>query len=394
MNYYADFDNCLGKVIDSLKKLLYKRHADIFERLDFYDDGIYQEPLLYTYINQQDPKWLDCIIYGYEKEKKEKIEVFSNSRGIIYIPRIGYFRTTACDRAIILETKGNEIQLMLDGKRLNYQYEPVLYAAHGIEIVKYQHPLLENVFTGQGTAPSDVIIEDVYKAHTGSFNKGLAIIEACNPAHFQVLLRVLKKVMLFTSERQNSFAVMTAHNMIFLNVNDWDDEIFFADHISHEGAHVNFFTLTYESKYELFKCHFNTPLENLLSGYGRHHSVYLCFHGLFTFVEITKCLGQCLEKHPENGAFSARQIHDINGRFIFHMQRYKTAIGLFESLDILKQDGLEWFSLFKEHYHRLEEKYNKLAPLYSLKGQPYDFNSKIFAEMNALHLPPGNMQSP
>ena len=67
--FYNDFDNCQGKVIDSLKMLLYQRHEDIFERLDFDDDEIFLEPLLYSYIMQQDDTWLDSIIYGYEKNR-------------------------------------------------------------------------------------------------------------------------------------------------------------------------------------------------------------------------------------------------------------------------------------------------------------------------------------
>jgi hypothetical protein len=378
MNYYADFDSCQNRVIDSLKKILYTRHNDIFDRVDFYDDAIFQEPLLYTYISQKDNKWLDCIIYAYERTKKEKIEVFSNTRGIVYLPKVGYLKTEVANSAIVMETIGEKINLYVNGVRIEYIFESLLYCAFGIEVVRDQHPLLEIVFSEQGST-ENVIIENIYYPHLDSLNRGLNLIKETNPQHFELLQRSLKKIMLFTSEKQNSFAVLTAHNMIFLNIHSWDDEVFFVEHISHEGAHSTFFTLTYETKSQLFKCHHNEPIGDFVGEPGKYSSIYLYFHGMFTFIEITKSLSGCLDVPT----FSHRQYHDIRGRFIFAMERYKLSIDMFDNIsDVLTTAGREWLEIFRAHFHSLEASFKKLYPLYTLINQPYDFNSQIFAQEN------------
>jgi len=381
MDYPDDFDACLANMIDSIKQLLFSRHNDIFERLDFDNDSIYLEPLLYTYVNQKDSKWLDCIIYGYEKEKKQSIEVFSNDRGIIYVPQIGYFKTNHPSKTIILETKNNKIILKLEGEKIDYDFEPILFLFNGMELVKSQHPLLEEVFTCQIQRDSYIYIEDVYKTHVDSLNKGLAIIEACNPNHYKLLLKNLKKIMLFSAQKPNSFAVLKAHNMIFLNVNKWNTEMFFADHVSHEGAHITFFTFTYESKYQLFKCDPHTLFSEVTGNAWEHSTIYLRFHGLFTYYEITKGL----EVYINNKSNPQRNLHEAKGRQAFHLKRFKLSIDPFEeSIDIFSSEGIKWFEMFKEHYFRLEHEYGEILNDFNLNEQPYDFNSEIFEKQNSL----------
>lgn len=381
MDLYKDFDTCLGNVLDSIKTILYTRHSDIFERLNFDDDNIYQEPLLYTYLNQNDNKWLDCIIYGYEKETKLSIEVFSNSEGVIYLPKIGYLITSKLSETLILETRNNEMKLFLKGEQVDFAIEPILLLKSGVELMKYQHPLLETVFAEVNSSNSEVVIKDVYKIHLDHINKGLEIIQECNPDHFKLLQKNLKRIMVFTANEPNSFAVLTAHNMIFLNVNPWDNEMFFADHISHEGGHVTFNTLTYESKYNLFNCNPHTKLADITGLSWEHSTVYLRFHGLYSYLQISQCLYSCIN----NEKLSKQNIHEAKGRFVFHVLRYKMSLDVFENINIFRPEGLEWFNIFKEHYLKIEKQYELLHPYYNLYEQPYDFNTMLFEEQNSLH---------
>lgn len=378
MNYYANFEEHLGAVVDSVKKMLFARHRDIFQRLDFHNDDIYLEPLLYTYLQQQDNKWLDSIIYGYEQSRKPLIAVFPNSNGVIYLPNTGYLRTSFSGNSLILRTTGNTMTLLDGDNEVPFTFEPLLHSEHGIEIVTDHHPLLMNVFTEQGNRPEDIHVSGLHLQHLASFNKGMHIIRQLNPDHFGLLLKNLKKVMLFTATQQNSFAVLSAHNMIFLHVNPWDDEIFFADHISHEGAHVTYFTLTYETRQQLFTINCNTPLGDLVGNPGHYPSVYLFFHGMFTFTEITKTLQGCIDL----AGLTPLQQHDVKGRFIFHMQRFKLSLDMFAELNVFKEEGAAWYALFLAQYEAFEQQYTSLLPLYNLTGQPYDFNSKTFADIN------------
>jgi hypothetical protein len=378
MNVYEDFDARLGAVIDSIKQLLYSRHEDIFERLDFEEDDIYLEPMLYTYVNQNDDKWLDSIIYGYETKRKAQISVFSNAEGVIYLPRIGYFKTPVLSACLSLHTGEGGITLSSDGLPVDYTFEPLLFLGNGMEVVKYQHPLLEVVFTEQVPEGTLIAIEGIYEPHLDSLRKGMEIIAENNPENFNILTRNVKKVMLFRAEKPNSFAVMKAHNMIFLNVNTWDTEVFFADHISHEGGHVIFNTLTYESKFEMFTCHHNTAFAEVTGEEREHSSVYLRFHAFFSYYEIMRCIRSCIE----HGSLSEKNRREAEGRYVFHAHRFKLALESFEHLDVFKPVGLAWFDFFKAFSLSLQDKYHALEPRYVLNEQPYDFNSSIFEKQN------------
>lgn len=381
MELYNEFDDCLGTVIDSIKQLLFARHDNIFDRLDFEQDEIYQEPLLYTYVGQQENKWLDCIIYGYEKQKKQVIEVFSNNRGVIYIPKIGYFKTNWPHQTFILKTNNEGVQLEFEDRKIDYDFELPLLLENGMELITHQHPLLESVFTDQLVHDREIVVQDVHRFHLENLNKGLGIINKCNPVQYKLLLKNLKKIMLFKANKPNSFAVMTAHNMIFLNVNPWNTELFFADHIAHEGGHVIFYTLTYESKYKLFNFHPNTPFSEIKGHEEDHGTAYLSLHGLFTYYEITKCLKIYVD---EGRANSPKLFHEAKGRLSFHLKRFKRGIELFEKSTIFLPEGMKWFNVFKQHYYLLKNDHEKLIKSYDLGDQPYDFNSKIFEELNPI----------
>ncbi len=379
MDFDMDFDTAFIKVTDSIKQLLYHKHENIFERLDFEQDSIYEEPLLYTYVSQEDDKWLDCIIYGYEKKKKKKIDVFSNSNGVIYLPNIGYFKTNYPNSTIRLETlQVNTINLKIDGREIEYDYEPILLLSGGIELITHQHPLLETVFNSLEIKENQIFVENVFKPHIENFNKAFEIIKECNFTHFQLLQKNLKKVLLYQAKQPHSFAVMTAHNMVFLNVSNCDNEMFFVDHICHEGAHLILNTMTYESKYDLFKVPYNLSFSDVTGRPWEHSTLYLRFHGLFTLSEITKCLEACLY----NERLSAKNIHEAKGRFVFNFNRFKIAVDTFDELDIFREEGLKWYTKFKEHYYRLLKTYEVLKVNYDIERQPYDFQSKIFERDN------------
>ena len=380
MDFYKDFDLYLTAVVDSIKRALYERHNDIFDRIDFYNDNIYLEPLLYAYLNQTDNKWLDCIIYGYSTEKQSKIKVFSNHEGVIFLPKIGYFITNKPDSTIVLNTDEDQYMLEYMGEALLYTFEPLLYLPNNIEILKYQHPLFEPFFINDNGVSTDLKISEVYKGHISHIKKALQILKECNRQHYNLLKKTLKRIMLYTAHEPNSFAVLGAHNMIFLNVNTWDNEMFFVDHLSHEGAHVTFNTITYESKYELFNVNYNAKFSEVSGRTGEHSSVYLRFHGLFTFFEITKSLKSCMvNKH-----LSAKNIHGARGRFAFQLKRFQTSLNGFEGLDIFKTEGQLWFNLFYKECLKLNNEHGEVKTQYNLSGQSYDFNSKVFEELNPI----------
>lgn len=378
MDFYKNFDSCQGNVIDSLKMLLYQRHENIFERINFEDDRIYLEPLLFAYIMQKENYWLDSIIYGYENNPKPKIQVFTNNTGTIYIPQVGYFHTKEINKELFLEAKNNLFFIFNnDRTEISYNFEPICYIDESIEIVRCQHPLLEKIFLDNHDKIVEVEIEKTYTKHLDHANKAIQLIKQNSPIYFDLIKKTIKKIMIFDGE-PNSFANIQAHNMIFLNAHDENDEVFFLDHILHESAHVVFNTLTYNSKLSLFKHPFDTKFSEITGDVNEHGDLYSRFHGLFTFIIINACLETVIDKNILIG----RHNEEVVGRFSLNMKRFNTGISMFNIPNLLAEEGQDWYKIFVNTFHQIYERKNKLINSIDVSNQPYVFSFKQFKQAN------------
>lgn len=94
----------------------------------------------------------------------------------------------------------------------------------------------------------------------------------------------------------------------------------------------------------------------------------------------------------ENDKTIGEDLHEINGRLAFHMNRFETMIDWFEKMDILAPEGAGWFVVFKKKYISLLETTKSLITQYSFEKQVYDFDFEIFKEVNeSLYLEDRNM---
>ncbi|MCL1680621.1 hypothetical protein M2T92_16400 [Elizabethkingia miricola] len=379
MDFFKNFDRSQEVVIDSLKTLLYRRHNDIFDRLDFEDDEIYLEPLLYSYLTQDDDIWLDSIIYGYEKNPQERIVVFSNNKGIIYIPKIGYFFTEKKEEKLFLE-KCDDFFLIkdIDNVAVSFNYEPIIYLDEKIELIKTQHPLFERFFINNQNIIVDIDIDEVYSKHISHFNNALQLIKDTYFEYFDLIRKAVKKIIIYEGEPY-SFAAIQAHNMIFLNANDKNDDVFFLDHILHEGAHVIFNTLTYISKAELFTVPFKTNMSDITKDISDHGELYGRFHGLFTQSNINFCMERCISEN----VFKGRQYKELLGRFSSNMKRFRSGVKTFDIPWLYKEEGKLWYDFFAKRYKDLYGRNKIVIESFDVSNQPYIFSYEIFDKTNS-----------
>lgn len=376
----TELEDSISTVIDSLKQMLYNRHEDIFEKIDFDDDTIYMEPLLFSYVFQDNEKWLDSIIYGYMKEKPESIVVFTDSEGVVYLPMIGYLYTDMKYAELTLRKVRDEYVLISGNQRVDYKFAPPFYLEFGVELLLNLHPLFEALFTDQNVAIEDIDVNNIWEEYVPALNEGLKIVSNTNPGFFDILRKNLKKILLFDGAAPNPFAGMKAHNMIFLNVRNQGRKLFFADRVSHEGAHVLFFSLTYESKYNLFECPPETPFNRITNNEKDHGIIYLRFHGLFTYLSILSWLLQYPGKYKDD----KKDMHEIKGRTLFHFTRFQGLLDKFSALAIFKEEGHRWMKIFKDFLAQHLDIYQELQSLYSIEEQPYDFEYGKFKQLNPI----------
>ena len=114
-------------LFETIQLLLYKENPSILEKVDFEDDSVFLEPLLFAYFNSKKDNFfsiylLSEIMQGYYVEKEPLLlnESF-NDEGIAYVPNLGYF-----------DKNGSKIDDILK--------------IDAFEILKTSHPLLEKYF--------------------------------------------------------------------------------------------------------------------------------------------------------------------------------------------------------------------------------------------------------
>jgi hypothetical protein len=372
------FEAELHSLIDTVKLLLYKRHPLIFERIDFENDEIFQEPLLYAYLIQSEDKWLDSIIFGYEKVRKTSIQVYTNKQGVLYIPCIGYFKTKVPSAVLTLSICGDSY-LLINGQSepVNYEFEPIFFLREEFELMKTQHPLLENLFHDEEEKVAAVEIDTIYDKYIAYCNNAIEVIKSHYPEYFALLHQNVKKVMIFEGV-PNSFAAIQAHNMIFFSAHPADDEIFFLDHFLHEGSHVVFNTLTFRTKERLFKIPYKSPLSAFTGNSSDSGELYGRFHGLFTQSMINPGMEICLNKR----IFDGKKRIELLGRFSSNIKRFGLAIERFNIPDMYLEEGSKWYQFFSDRYKNLYTTNKDLVNQYDVSNQPYIFSYKIFIDTN------------
>jgi len=117
--FYNHFIN-KGKtqLIENSKILLYKEDKDIFDFVDFNNDQIYLEPLLFAYYNREDTdnKYAKSILFGYANadSRSTPIEIKTDVFGRVYLPNIGWLLTSHSNKYLTLSENSDGLLLCDD----------------------------------------------------------------------------------------------------------------------------------------------------------------------------------------------------------------------------------------------------------------------------------------
>jgi hypothetical protein len=385
MDIYKDLQLYINDTIHGLKVLLYTHDSDIFERIDFEDHQLYKEPLLFSAVKKDLNYWLDGILLKWlDSPEKTKAYSTSNYSGIIYLPKIGYLKTSHPNSKLeIHQDHSANISIFREGYKIDFDFEKLTHLDCGVEIMKHYHPLFDQIFLDELDIRCNIKTEGVWIQYYDKINIAFNLIKKTNENLYEALQKNLVKIFLYEAEEPFSFATLTAHNMIFLNVPKKATEIFFIEHLAHEGAHVLFNTLTFKSKNSLFKVHYDSLFKDISSVEWEHGTLYSRFHGLFTYNEISKALFGLLN-HKD---LTREQNIEIKTRLLLILKRFEVQIEAFKDIDyIIEKEGSYWMKIFISTFEKL--KY--LIPVFyqevNIENQSYDFDYDIFLKNNDIKM--------
>lgn len=361
------------EIINTIKILIYKENPFLLEKVDFDNDEVFLEPLLFAYFNSKKEslypaEMLQEIIQGYFIKKEEtKINYSFNEQNVAYIPGMGYLRD-----------------------KENSPFEPIIKIGNtNIEILKYRINLLKNSFrdtSGNVINETEIeISESLFKKNIFFLTNAFRFIKENSEEHSKLIEQCCKACIMFKTnpDKTNSFATINAHGVAFLNVyQDEYDEVFFVDDIAHQTGHIILTTLFYERK-SFFKIDENQDVEFVINKKD-HRSINILFHALYTYYTSLMCLNDCLK----NNYFNKKQQNDAIGRIGFYINKCTVDLNNFEKINchfgsienVLTSDGIEIYLMIKEKYLEVLENWSPIIKCFDYSNQAYNFSFKKFIE--------------
>lgn len=388
------------QLIEDIKMFLYKENPNIFEIVDFEDDNIYQEPLLFAYYNSKEKSsiQLNTILYGYMNPRAQQngIIVKSDKYGRIYIPNLGWFITDVKNQQLnLLKDELNQFSLLSNNANIQYRLESTYKIDNtDIEYLMYPVALLNQCFFNTSNELIPVEIESISKKHLHNIVKAFSLIKDNAPGHYDLICSVTKKIIVFNVDTnlRNSFATMNAQGISFLNAYQKSyDEVFFIDDIAHQTGHVIFNAIICDFP-NFLKINPETILENSNSKIDTvdTRSILTLFHALFTYYTTFICLDSCLDSNT----FSIKQRHEALGRLLFYISKCDIDLNLIisgkinnqalECKDIFTEDGLYIYREVENKFKFIKEKWGDSLRSFNLSGQPYNFTYSIFLQLNPI----------
>jgi hypothetical protein len=367
------------EIINTIKLLIYKENPSLLEKIDFDDDEIFLEPLLFFYFNHKiedslPNELLTEFMQGYFLDNPTvKIKHSYNDSGIAYLPVLGYFKNGEPD---FLETIHR-----IDNTN--------------IEVFKHSVDLINAIYkdtSGKLIPIADIVSNiDLFEKNITYLTNAISIIKETSKEHFQLIEKCCKKIVLFKTDpdNTNSFATIKIHGVAFLNVYQDDyDEVFFIDDIAHQSGHVILTTLLYNRK-AIFKIDEEQNVEDLLKSKD-HRTVYILLHALYTYYTTLLCLDNALS----GGKFTKQQQKEAIARIGFYLHKCDYDLKRFDKIgdlysgleNVLTIEGQEIYNLIKEKYSEVSKKWQPTIKNFNYTNQTYNFTFKNFADLNTLEI--------
>ena len=301
-----------SQLADHLRRRLLDAAPDLLKFLDFTDDRVFLEPLLFSYFSNQCPSVpLAQILLGYmlEAAHPHAINVVANDEGVVDLPRVGYLKTARPGARLLLSRDGFAHPAhLLDGDTLvPYEFQDIVTVANSsIEVCQAGSPLLKPRFTTPSGEPRNVVV-GASTVQLDRLNQAVAILRMLLPHYFNYLCAVTKRLVVFEGEVY-SFATIRAHGIGFLCANDGCSVVSYLEDLVHQCGHMIFNSISLE-RGDFLTIDPSTPV-CVITGTDDEGSIYGGFHGLFTQTHISQCFRACLhsrlflgqEKHDSTGA--------------------------------------------------------------------------------------------
>ena len=356
-------ENNKTKLIETIKLLLYKENPTLLEKIDFEDDNIFLDPLLFAYFNSKknnlfSKQMLIENMQGHFLEKETLLlnESF-NKEGIAFVPNLGYFNKV-----------GNKVDDILK--------------IDAFEVLKTNHPLLEKYFyelyKGH-IVNANPTHNSVWKENHKEVEQAISIIKEHLPEFYKELAFANKKIYLHDNPKILNFTSIETIGMLYFYVLGKNNLIYFIEEIIHQASH-NYLYYVMFNKDDFFKIDsLATVMRDLTMQDWDYRNLYGAYNGLYTVTRRVECFDILLSKN----VFSGNHKHELLGRMADMFPRFQTGLELLNLDEVFNQKGKELYLELTQKCQTILKKYEKLLNEFDLSHRDLDFRYNAFCLTNS-----------
>ena len=190
------------EITNTIKLLIYKENPTLLEKVDFEDDNVFLEPLLFAYFNSKKDnlfatEMLTEIMQGYFVKKEPlQIEHSYNKDGIAYIPNIGYFNNKKEKVEDVL--KIDEFEILKENHPVLDKYFVEFYKGHIVNAKPTHHSVWQNNYQ--------------------ELEKAILIVKEHLPQFYEELIFANKRIYLHDNPKILNFASVETLGMLYFYV--------------------------------------------------------------------------------------------------------------------------------------------------------------------------------
>ena len=204
-----------------------------------------------------------------------------------------------------------------------------------------------------------------------------SLIQSAQPGLFRLLESTVQHVLLFRSARLNSFASLSLHGLVGLNIEHGSSLTFFVDDLCHQGGHVIFNALTSNTARYL-NVDAEAPLCLCVDAPDDPRTVYSAFHGLYTYTCI---LGTLAELYG-GGQLTPLHRSVALARVLFYLDKFALDLSLLSDPALFTADGRALYDTLCTGQRILAKQFSSAVGSIDLAGQPYVFSESVLLARN------------
>lgn len=380
-------------IIDNLKISLFQKEKEIFDYLNFDNDEMYKESLIYAHLlyNQNNPiDEIKKLLIGYHKKSLD-VSTITDSEGTIYLPNIGWLKSNFPNKQISFHY--NHFNNKVNNCDIEIVFEKTKILNDNFELLSHPIKILENLYFTRNFEKVDVEISQISAQQQNNLEIAYKIIEANSPQFYNYLKDHCKKCVIFDVDfmKRNSFASLSIPGISFYNAYQKDyNEVFFLDDIAHQNSH-NLLNIIINGQKDFFRIDKNVVVDSLKDNdmnVLETRSLEIVYHSLFTYYWTFTILDDFLKNYNKNDL----KLIEARARICFYIYKCYMDIQIFENTEILKSDinlslnsiAIEIYNSIKEKYKYIYNKYKTHFDKFNFKNQPYNFTIKNFLESNEI----------